>query len=108
MEEKKLENLRHIELKSKDKKPRKSIDNKLSYNSQKKLKSLKNKLSKVESSIDNLESEIKDLDHQLELDYDSLTKNVQFFNDYHFKKENLNELMSKWEDIQNEINNISD
>ena len=108
LEEKKLENLRHIELKSKDKKPRKSIDNKLSYNSQKKLKSLKNKLSKVESSIDNLESEIKDLDHQLELDYDSLTKNVQFFNDYHFKKENLNELMSKWEDIQNEINNISD
>jgi ATP-binding cassette subfamily F protein 3 len=108
LEEKKLENLRHIELKSKDKKPRKSIDNKLSYNSQKKLKSLKNKLSKVESSIDNLESEIKDLDHQLELDYDSLTKNVQFFNDYHLKKENLNELMSKWEDIQNKIINISD
>ena len=108
LEEKKLENLRHIELKSKDKKPRKSIDNKLSYDFQKKLKSLKNKLSKIESFIDNLEFEIKDLDHQLELDYDSLTKDQDFFNNYQLKKEKLKELMFEWENVQNEIINISD
>jgi ATP-binding cassette subfamily F protein 3 len=108
LEEKKLENLRHIELKSKDKKPRKSIDNKLSYDFQKKLKSLKNKLSKIESFIDNLEIEIKDLDHQLELDYDSLTKDEDFFNNYQLKKEKLKELMFEWENVQNEIINISD
>ena len=108
LEEKKLENLRHLELKSKDKKPKKSIDNKLSYDFQKKLKSLKNKLSKIESFIDNLEFEIKDLDHQLELDYDSLTKDQDFFNNYQLKKEKLKELMFEWENVQNEIINISD
>ena len=51
---------------------------------------------------------IEDLDHQLELDYDSLTKDEDFFNNYQLKKEKLKELMFEWENVQNEIINISD
>ena len=64
LEEKKVENLREVELKTKIKVD-KPLSNKLSYDNQKKLKSLNNKLSKVESKIGLLENEIKDLDLSL-------------------------------------------
>ena len=43
----------------------KPINNQLTYNNQKKLKSLNNKLSKVESKIGVLENDIKDLDNRI-------------------------------------------
>ncbi len=87
LDEKKLENMREVELKTKIK-VEKPVDNKLSYNNQKKLKSLNNKLSKVESSIGMFEREIKELDGKLESDYDKYANEKNFFDIYHSKKNN--------------------
>ena len=106
LEEKKLENMREVELKTKIK-VEKPVDNKLSYNNQKKLKSLNNKLSKVESSIGVFEREIKDLDSKLEADYDKYANEKNFFDIYHSKKNNLNNLMKDWELIQNDLEKLS-
>jgi ATP-binding cassette subfamily F protein 3 len=106
LEEKKLENMREVELKTKIK-VEKPLDNKLSYNNQKKLKSLNNKLSKVESSIGVFEREIKDLDSKLEADYDKYANEKNFFDIYHSKKNNLNNLMKDWELIQNDLEKLS-
>lgn len=102
LEEKKVENLREVELKTKIKVD-KPLSNKLSYDNQKKLKSLNNKLSKIESKIGLLENEIKDLDNKLEDNYDKFAKEDGFFDKYQFKKSQLNILMKDWELIQNDL-----
>ena len=106
LEEKKVENLREVELKTKIKVD-KPLSNKLSYDNQKKLKSLKNKLSKVESKIGLLENEIKDLDNKLEDNYDKFAKEDGFFDNYQSKKSQLNILMKDWELIQNDLSKLS-
>ena len=106
LEEKKVENLREVELKTKIKVD-KPLSNKLSYDNQKKLKSLNNKLSKVESKIGLLENEIKDLDNKLEDNYDKFAKEDGFFDNYQSKKSQLNILMKDWELIQNELTKLS-
>ena len=106
LEEKKVENLREVELKTKIKVD-KPLSNKLSYENQKKLKSLNNKLSKVESKIGLLETEIKDLDNKLEDNYDKYSMEDGFFDNYQSKKSELNILMKDWELIQNELTKLS-
>ena len=106
LEEKKVENLREVELKTKIKVD-KPLSNKLSYDNQKKLKSLNNKLSKVESKIGLLENEIKDLDNNLEDNYDKYANEDGFFDNYQSKKSQLNILMKDWELIQNELSKLS-
>ena len=106
LEEKKVENLREVELKTKIKVD-KPLSNKLSYDNQKKLKSLNNKLSKVESKIGLLENEIKDWDNKLEDNYDKYAKEDGFFDNYQSKKSQLNILMKDWELIQNDLSKLS-
>ena len=106
LEEKKVENLREVELKTKIKVD-KPLSNKLSYENQKKLKSFNNKLSKVESKIGLLETEIKDFDNKLEENYDKYSREDGFFDNYHSKKSELNILMKDWELIQNELTKLS-
>ena len=106
LEEKKVENLREVELKTKIKVD-KPLSNKLSYDNQKKLKSLNNKLSKVESKIGLLENEIKDLDNNLEDNYDKYANEDGFFDNYQSKKSQLNILMKDWELIQNNLSKLS-
>jgi ATP-binding cassette subfamily F protein 3 len=106
LEEKKVENLREVELKTKIKVD-KPLSNKLSYDNQKKLKSLNNKLSKVESKIGLLENEIKDLDNNLDDNYDKYANEDGFFDNYQSKKSQLNILMKDWELIQNELSKLS-
>jgi ATP-binding cassette subfamily F protein 3 len=106
LEEKKVENLREVELKTKIKVD-KPLTNKLSYDNQKKLKSLNNKLSKVESKIGLLENEIKDLDNNLDDNYDKYANEDGFFDNYQSKKSQLNILMKDWELIQNELSKLS-
>ena len=50
--------------------------------------------------------EIKDIDVELEINYDSTVSNPLFFDEYQKKKENINLLMEIWEDIQLEIEEI--
>lgn len=104
--EKKVENLREVELKTKIKVD-KPLSNKLSYDNQKKLKSLNNKLSKVESKIGLLENEIKDWDNKLEDNYDKYAKEDGFFDNYQSKKSQLDILIKDWELIQNDLSKLS-
>jgi len=106
LEEKKVENLREVELKTKIKVD-KPLSNKLSYDNQKKLKSLNNKLSKVESKIGLLENEIKDLDNKLEENYDKFANEHGFFDNYQSKKSELNILMKDWELVQNDLSKLT-
>ncbi|GAL74743.1 ABC transporter ATP-binding protein [Nonlabens ulvanivorans] len=75
----------------------------LSYEDQKKQKSLNNRLSKAESEINNLEREIKKLDHELAANYDELAAKPGFFDAYQAKKKALDEWMTKWEDISEQL-----
>ena len=75
----------------------------MSYENQKKLKSLNNKLSKIESNITQLEKEIKAIDVELEINYDATVADPNFFDTYQKKKADLQQLMEDWETIQMEI-----
>lgn len=107
LEQRNLENLREAEKREVVKKVEIKSDNKQSYQEQKQLKSLNNKLSKVESEINQLENEIKGIDVDLATNYDATVSDPNFFDFYQKKKDNLQDLMHKWEEIQIEIDSIS-
>ncbi|WP_438962789.1 ABC-F family ATP-binding cassette domain-containing protein [Nonlabens sp.] len=75
----------------------------LSYEDQKKQKSLNNRLSKAESEINSLERDIKKLDNELAANYDELAAQPGFFDSYQAKKKALEEWMEKWEKISEEL-----
>ena len=74
-----------------------------SYEDQKKLKSLNNRLSNVEAQINQLESDIKKIDFELEINYEEVTSKPHFFDKYQKMKSDLKGFMEKWEEIQLEI-----
>jgi len=69
------------------------------FQDQKKLKSLKNKLSSNESRIAALEKEIGEIEHDLLLNYDATIAKPNFFEGYQKKKDDLEELMKRWEQL---------
>ncbi|APU09497.1 glycosyl transferase family 2 [Cellulophaga lytica] len=100
LEQRKAENFRAIEKKTKVKQEVKKEENKkVDYKDQKKIKSLKNKLSNVESEISTLESTIKKIDEKLLLEYEATIAEPDFFDKYEAKKKKLKELMATWEDL---------
>ena len=100
LEQRKVDDFRAIE-KEKNNKVKKVKTEKQSnsFKDQKKLKSLKNKLSSVESKIATLEKEISEIDHNLLMDYDTTIAKPNFFDSYQGKKDSLEDLMSQWEEI---------
>lgn len=70
------------------------------YEARKKKKSIQNKISKVEKQITALEKEISEMDHALLMDYDTVSAELKFFDEYHNKKKQLEELMKQWEALQ--------
>ncbi len=107
LDQRKVESLREVEKRTVVKETPK-VKKQQSYEDQKKLKSLNNKLSNVESKINQLEKAIKDIDLELEINYEEATSKPNFFDDYQKKKTDLQELMSKWEVIQLEIEQFVD
>ena len=73
------------------------------YQEQKRLKSLKNKLGSIEKKITVLEEQIGEMDHKLLMEYDQTVADPTFFDGYHKKKEDLNQLMMEWESLSNEL-----
>lgn len=106
LEQRNLQNLREAEKrtvhasKTDDKKP---VGGKQSYEEQKKLKSLQNKLSKVESKINILERDIKAIDLELAINYDATIAKPGFFDGYQAKKDELNKLMESWEEVTTKL-----
>ena len=66
-----------------------------------------NKLSKIESKITESEKELKEIDVELETNYDQTVSDPDFFDRYQKKKDALQALMLEWETIQEEIENLS-
>ena len=105
LEQRNIQNLREAEKRTEIKvsKETKVSTSKISYQEQKRLKSLQNKLSKVESSISKLEKELKDIDLELSINYEETIAQDNFFNEYHEKKKILEGLMKDWESITMQI-----
>jgi len=78
----------------------------LSYEDQKKSKSLQNRLSKIESQIQQLEKDIQNDDKELASNYDKHIENASFFAAYEKKKLELEKLLEDWEVVQLEIDNL--
>ena len=103
LDQRNVANLREVEKRTVIKKELPKEKKQQSYDDQKKLKSLNNRLSNVESQINQLEKQIKDIDSSLEINYEEVTSKPNFFNNYQKKKADLKTLMQKWENVQLEI-----
>ena len=105
LENKKINSLKELEknqMKNKAYNQRKDFNDKL----QKKEKFLKNKLSKLEVNIAGLEKKIKEIDLELEINYEQTISEVNFFESYHEKKKELSKNIENWERLVEEIENL--
>ena len=94
LNQRKVEDFRAIEKKEKTfiEKKKKSINTDNNN-------SLKKKLNNIESKISRLEKEIKNIDNNLISDYEKTIAEDNFFPNYEKKKNELEDLMQKWEKI---------
>lgn len=106
LEQRNAMNMREIEKKdvvtASSSKENKSI----SYEDQKKAKSLQNRLSKIESQIKQLEIDIQNDDKALASNYDKHIEDANFFVAYNKKKQELDKLLEDWETVQLEIESL--
>ncbi|WOD44197.1 ABC-F family ATP-binding cassette domain-containing protein [Hwangdonia lutea] len=107
LDQRKVESLREVEKRTVVKETPK-VKKQQTYEDQKKLKSLNNKLSNVESKINQIERQIKAIDASLEINYEEVTSQPNFFENYQKKKTDLEGFMQKWEDIHLEIEQLTD
>jgi ATP-binding cassette subfamily F protein 3 len=105
LEQRNASNMREIEKKDVVVETKTTAKN-LSYEDQKKNKSLQNRLSKIESQIKQLEIDIQNDDKELASNYDKHIENANFFVAYNKKKAELDQLLEDWETVQNEIDNL--
>ena len=70
------------------------------YKKQKKARSNEQKIIKVEKQISSLEKQIKEIDFELEINYEQTIAQPNFFDSYQQKKQDLERLMQEWEDLQ--------
>jgi ATP-binding cassette subfamily F protein 3 len=103
LEQRNLENMREVEKKDVEKKETPKETNRVSYEDQKKGKSLQNRLSKIESQIKQLEIDIQNDDKALASNYDKHIEDASFFMAYNNKKVELDKLLEDWEVVQGEI-----
>ena len=109
LEERKAQNMREIEKKSDKKEPQVEVKvevkkvEALSYEDQKKQKTLQNRLSKIESEINELEKKVAKDDERLAVDYEKLMQDESFFKAYEQNKKKIEALMQEWEDVAAEL-----
>ncbi len=93
LNQRKVDDFRAIEKKEK------VLVSKKKNSSNNKDNSLKKKLNNIESKISKLEKEISIIDISLENDYEKTIAQNNFFSNYERKKNELGDLMKKWEDL---------
>ena len=106
LEQRNMENMREVEKKDSIKKEAPKENPKVSYEEQKKNKTLQNRLSKIESTIKQLERDIQQDDKMLASNYDKHIEDTNFFTAYNKKKADLDKLLDEWEIVQEEIDNL--
>jgi len=100
LDQRKVDDFREIEKKQPEANPKtKKVVSEVSYEDQKKLKSLNNKLSNVESNIAQLEKQIAEIDKDLLANYDQTIARPHFFESYEKKKKTLKNHMEEWEEL---------
>ena len=110
LEQHKLENLREAEKRTVvkvDKTVDKKETSQFSRVQEKELKKLNNKLSKIETDVADLENEIEKIDLELAENYELVSSQPNFFENYKGKKATLDTLMADWEKIEGQISNFS-
>ena len=108
LEQRNAMNMREIEKKDVVANSNSNKENKsVSYEDQKKNKSLQNRLSKIESQIKQLEIDIQNDDKALMSNYDKHIEDASFFMAYNKKKVELDKLLEDWEVIQGEIDALT-
>ncbi|MHA3787666.1 ABC-F family ATP-binding cassette domain-containing protein [Flavobacterium hauense] len=105
LEQRNMQNMREVEKRDVIAKETPKENKQVSYQDQKKNKTLQNKLSKVESQIKEVEKQIQHDDKLLAGNYDKLMADAAFFTAYENKKKELDKLMQEWETVQEEIEN---
>ena len=105
LEQRNMQNMREVEKREvvKEDKAQKQAKPQLTYEEQKKNKTLQNRLSKIESQIQSLENDIQHDDKRLASDYEKLMADAAFFTAYENKKKELDNLMAEWEQVQEEL-----
>lgn len=107
LEEHKMESLREAEkrtvVKTEKTGAEKSSNYQLSKEQEKTLRKLKNRLSKIETQISDLEEEIETIDLALAQNYDEISSQPNFFENYKSKKRKLDDLMEEWEQVEEQI-----
>ena len=106
LEEHKMESLREAEKRTVVKTERTDTEkskHQLSKEQEKALRKLKNRLSKIEAQISDLEEEIETIDLALAQNYDEISSQPNFFENYKAKKKQLDHLMEEWEQVEQEI-----
>ena len=112
LEQRNMENMREVEKKDTDKLSSRAQSRdqkettKVSYEDQKKGKSLQNRLSKVESQIKQVEIDIQQDDKAMASNYDKHSEDANFFMAYNKKKKELDRLLEEWEIVQGEIESL--
>ncbi|AWA28800.1 glycosyl transferase family 2 [Flavobacterium magnum] len=105
LEQRNMQNMREVEKKDTVKKELPKEMAKVSYEDQKKNKTLQNRLSKIESHIKDLENDIQRDDRALASNYDKHVEDANFFIAYNKKKSDLEKLLDEWAQVQEEIDN---
>lgn len=108
LEERKMADMRAFESEQKNRQklkeqPTDEKKTKMSYEQQKALKSLQNKLSKLEAQISDLEKKIEKSDKELAQNYETLMNDTQWFSKYEKQKNELEQAMTDWENVQEEL-----
>ena len=110
LEQHKIENLREAEKRTVvkvDKTSQKSTTQQGSSAQEKDLKKLNNKLSRIETEIANLEKEIEKIDIELAQNYEEVSSQPNFFENYKDKKAAVDALMADWEKVEGQISKFS-
>ena len=106
LEQHDLDDMREVEkrtLKENEIDRKKNSGGKKSYLELKQKKQLQNKLNKIESKISILEKHILNDDAEIYENFEKVSSDKDFFNNYQAKKTQVDELMEQWEEIHNKL-----
>ncbi|MFQ3340580.1 MAG: ATP-binding cassette subfamily F protein 3 [Flavobacteriaceae bacterium] len=103
LEFQKLSSLKELEKKTPKARTEKKESDPSTYEKQKETRALQQKLEKTEKRIARFEKQIKEIDFDLEVDYDKTIAQPNFFDDYQAKKKELENLMESWESLQTKL-----
>ena len=103
LDKRNIGDIREIERKENNVSPKKM--DKDSYKKMKKINSLNNKIKRVETDIIELEENIKK--NNLDLEQNPSDYDEKFFDEYELRKNKLATSISKWENLQNELEKLN-